>query len=350
MKKRRVKLEDIARKLNISIATVSRALDKNPRVKLATREKVLKMAQAMGYMPNQIAKSLSSGKTNIIGVIIPRYDEPFFIEACRGIDHYARSHNYKILISSSRNSFDFERENLISFERGLVDGIILCPSHDTETFAHIRSIIDKEIPVVLFDNIREMVKGADHVLINDDKASFSAVEFFIKNGRKNIAFIGGIKEKKVFQDRYKGYLEALKKHNIPIDKEMIFHCNSIDREFEDDEISGFLKKLSKKPDAVFTCTDNYGLLAMKTLIKMGYKIPEDIAIIGFGDLGLGDVFVPSLSCVAQPSFEMGKKAAELLIDQLNKSEEETLPKKVIKLKTHLVHRDSTRFKKVNFHI
>ena len=238
-------------------------------------KRFLKRHRQWVICPIKLPRSLSSGKTNLIGVIIPRYDEPFFIEACRGIDHYARSHNYKILISSSRNSFEFERENLISFERGLVDGIILCPSHDTETFAHIRSIINKEIPVVLFDNIREMVAGADHVLIEDDKASFSAVEFFIKNGRKNIAFIGGIKEKKVFQDRFKGYLDALKHYNIPIDDEMIFHCNSIDREFEDGEISGFLKSLSKNPDAVFTCTDNYGLLAMKTLIKMGYKIPKE---------------------------------------------------------------------------
>ena len=341
LKKRRVKLEDIARKLNISIATVSRALDENPRVKISTREKVFKMAKAMGYMPNQIAKSLSSGKTNMIGVIIPRYDEPFFIEVCRGIDQYVRKHNYKILISSSRNSFEFERENLISFERGLVDGIIVSPTHETETFMHIKSIIGKGIPVVLFDNIREEVSGADHVLIEDDKASYSAVEFFIKKGRTKIAFIGGIKEKKVFQDRFKGYLKALKDYEVPIYDELILHCNSLDREFEDAEIQDFFKNLTITPDAVFTCTDNYGLLTMKTLLKMGYKIPEDISVIGFGDLGLGDVFVPSMTCIAQPSFEMGEKVAELLINQINEPNDVRHRKKVIKLNTDLIIRDST---------
>ncbi len=340
-KKRRVKLEDIARKLNISIATVSRALDENPRVKVSTRIKVFETAQAMGYMPNQIAKSLSSGKTNIIGVIIPRYDEPFFIEVCRGIDRYARNHNYKILISSSRNSFEFERENLISFERGIVDGIILSPTHETETFTHIKSIINKGIPVVLFDNIKEEVAGADHVLIDDDKASFSAVEFLIKKGKKQIAFIGGIKEKRVFQDRFKGYLDAMKKYNVTIHEELILHCNSLDREYEDSEIQDFFKGITIKPDAVFTCTDNYGLLTMKTLLKMGYKIPEEVAVIGFGDLGLGEVFVPSMTCVAQPSFEMGQKTAELLIDQFNEPNDIDHHKKVIKLKTKLVLRDST---------
>ncbi len=341
LKKKRIKLEDIARKLNISIATVSRALDKNPRVKLSTQEKVLKEAKSMGYMPNQIAKSLSSGKTNIIGVIIPRYDEPFFIEVCRGIDRYAREHNYKILISSSRNSFEFERENLISFERGLVDGIILSPTHETETFTHIKSIIKKGIPIVLFDNIREEVSGADHVLIEDDKASFDAVEFLIKKGKKRIAFIGGIKEKKVFQDRFKGYLDAMKKYNIPIYDELILHCDSLDREFEDAEIQGFFNEISTIPDAIFTCTDNYGLLTMKTILKRGYKIPEDVCVIGFGDLGLGEVFVPSMTCIAQPSFEMGQKVAELLVDQLNEPNDVNHRKKVIKLKTELVLRDST---------
>ncbi len=340
-KKRRVKLEDIARKLNVSIATVSRALDKNPRVKLSTREKVFEMAQTMGYMPNQIAKSLSSGKTNIIGVIIPRYDEPFFIEVCRGIDRYAREHNYKILISSSRNSFEFERENLSSFEKGIVDGIILSPTHETETFVHIKNIIKKGIPVVLFDNIREEVSGADHVIIEDDEASFSAVEFLIKKGKKRIAFIGGIKEKKVFQDRFKGYLEAMKKHHIPIYDELILHCNSLDREYEDAEIQNFFNGITMKPDAVFTCTDNYGLLTMKTLLRLGHKIPEEVAVIGFGDLGLGEVFVPSMTCIAQPSFEMGQKVAEMLIDQFNEPNDVNHRKKIVKLKTELVVRDST---------
>ncbi len=341
LKKRRVKLEDIARKLNLSIATVSRALDKNPRVKASTREKVFKTAEAMGYMPNQIAKSLSSGKTNIIGVIIPRYDEPFFIEVCRGIDLYAREHNYKILISSSRNSFEYERENLISFERGLVDGIILSPTHETETFTHIKSIINKGIPVVLFDNVKEEVSGADHVIIEDDKASFSAVEHLIQKGRKKIAFIGGIKEKKVFQDRFKGYLSALQKHNIAINENLILHCDSFDLESEDTEIQNFLKGLDTQPDAIFTCTDNYGLLAMKTLLKMGFNIPEDVSVIGFGDLGLGNIFVPSMTCVSQPSFDMGQKVAKLLIDQFNEPNDIRHETKTIKLKTKLIFREST---------
>jgi len=340
-KKRRVKLEDIARKLNVSIATVSRALDKNPRVKQSTREKVLEMAKVMGYMPNQIAKSLSSGKTNIIGVLIPRYDEPFFIEVCRGIDQYARNHNYKILISSSRNSYEFEKENLISFERGIVDGIILSPTHETENVKHLNDLINKGMPMVLFDNIREEVSGADHVMIDDEKSSFAAVEFLIKKGKKKIAFIGGIKQKKVFQDRYKGYIGALAKYNIPVYKNLVLHCSSLDREFEDKEILDFFKKLTVTPDAVFTCTDNYGLLTMKTLLKTGKKIPQEVAVIGFGDLGLGEVFVPTLTCISQPSFEMGQKAAELLISQLNEPDDVDHKKKTVRLETKLIEREST---------
>lgn len=336
--KKRVKLEDIARKLNISIATVSRALDKNPRVKQSTQEKVLQMAKAMGYMPNQIAKSLSSGKTNIIGVVIPRYDEPFFIEVCKGIDKYARKHNYRILISSSRNSSEYEKENLISFERGIVDGIILSPTYETENFAHLNDLVNKGMPMVLFDNIREKIPGADHVIIDDQKASFSAIEFLIKKGRKKIAFIGGFKQKKVFQDRHKGYIAALKQYDIPIYPELILHFN---REFEYQEILEFFIHQKTTPDAVFACTDNYGLLAMKALLKIGKKIPEDIAVIGFGNLGMGEIFVPSLTCVSQPSFEMGQKAAALLIKQLQENENTKRDKRIVKLETSLIEREST---------
>ncbi|MHA7056381.1 LacI family DNA-binding transcriptional regulator [Aquimarina sp. M1] len=340
-KKRRVRLEDIARKLNISIATVSRALDENPRVKESTREKVFSTAKLMGYMPNQIAKSLSSGKTYIIGVLIPRYDEPFFIEVCRGIDQYARKHDYKILISSSRNSYEFEKENLISFEKGLIDGIILSPTHETENIAHFNDLVDKGIPMVLFDNIGKQVSGADHVMIDDEKASFSAVEFLIKKGKKKIAFIGGIKQKKVFQNRYKGFINALTKYEIPVYEELVLHCNSLDRAFEDKEILDFFKCLSITPDAVFACTDNYGLLAMKTLLNLDKKIPEEVAVIGFGDLGFGEIFVPTLTCVSQPSFEMGQKAAELLINQFNEPDDMDHQKKIIVLETKLTEREST---------
>jgi len=334
-KKKRIKLEDVARKLNVSIATVSRALDENPRVKKSTREKVHDTAKSMGYMPNQIAKSLSSGKTNIIGVLIPRYDEPFFIEVCRGIDQYARSHDYKILISSSINSYKLEKENLISFEKGLVDGIILSPTHETENMAHLQNLVQKGIPIVLFDNINEEVSGVDHVMIDDKKASFSAVEFLIKKGRKKIAFIGGSMQKKVFQDRYKGYIDCLKKNNIHIYPELALHFESFDREFEYQEIQDFFSHLKTVPDAVFTCTDHYGLLTMNVLLKTGYKIPEEISVIGFGDLGLSEVFVPSLTCVSQPSFEMGQKAAELLIDQLNEADDIIHQKRTVLLETNL---------------
>ena len=135
----------------------------------------------MGYRPNQIAKSLSSGKTNVIGVIIPRYDEPFFIEVCRGIDFYVRKHGYRIIISSSRNSFDFEKENVLAYERGTVDGVIMGFTHETKTFEHVEELIERKIPVVLFDNISKNIEGAGHVKIDDFKSAYFAVEKLIKN-------------------------------------------------------------------------------------------------------------------------------------------------------------------------
>jgi len=300
--KNRIKLEDIARKLNISIATVSRALDKNPRVKLSTQEKVF---------------------------------------VCRGIDQYARKHNYRILISSSRNSFDFESENLASFERGLVDGIIVSPTHQTSNFEHFQNMIKRGMPIVLFDNIIEDLSGADQVLIQDQKAAQAAVEFLIKKGRKKIVFVGGVKEKKVFSDRFKGYQAALQKHNIPFREELVLHCRSFNREEEASDIKRFFANCKTTFDGVFANTDNHGLIAMKTLLHMKYQIPEQISIVGFGDLGVADMYVPSMSCVAQPSFEMGQKAAKLLIDQLKANTDGIHERKIITLDTKLVLRDST---------
>ncbi len=337
-----VRLEDLARALKLSIATVSRALSNSPRVKKDTKKKVLKKAEEMGYRPNQIAKSLSSGKTNVIGVIIPRYDEPFFIEVCRGIDHYFRKHHYRIIISSSRNSFAFEKENVLAYERGTVDGVIMSFTHDTKTFDHVNELIDRKMPVVLFDNISQTIEGAGHVKIDDYKSSYKAVEILIKNKNKHIGYIGGTSLKTVFNLRLKGLTDALKDNDLEYNPDFILKCKSYHQEHEYFEVYHFLSKLKNMPDAFFCSTDNYAILCIKSLQKLGYNVPKDIEVIGFGNLHYSSMFSPELTSVSQPSFKMGEKAAEMLLSKINQDIYLPDAKSETVLPTKIVFRETTR--------
>ena len=336
-----VRLEDLARTLKVSIATVSRALSDSPRVKPETKKKVLQLAEEMGYKPNHIAKSLSSGKTNVIGVIIPRYDEPFFIEVCRGIDYYLRKHGYRIIISSSRNSLKFEKENVSAYERGTVDGVIMGFTHETNTFDHVKELIDRKIPVVLFDNISKNIEGAGHVKIDDFKSAYHAVEKLIKNKNASIGFIGGTSMKTIFNKRFEGFVAAHNDYNKNYESKHILNCKSYHQEHEYREVFNFLSKQKALPEAFFCSTDNYAILCIKSLQKLGYKIPKDKEVMGFGNLYYSSMFSPELSCVSQPSFSMGEKAAEMLLNKIDKDYYLPNDKNKIILPTKIVVRETT---------
>lgn len=336
-----VRLEDLARTLQLSIATVSRAMSDSPRVKPETKARVRAKAKELGYRPNQIAKSLSSGKTHVIGVIIPRYDEPFFIEVCRGIDHIARKHNYRILISSSRNSFKFEKENTLAFERGVVDGVIMSFTHQTKTFEHVEEMIERGMPVVLFDNVPKIIEGAGHVFINDFKSAYTAVELLIKNKNKSIGYISGTVLKTVFNQRYEGFVKAHQDYSKVFLKEHILNCKSVHQEHEYQEVYNFLSKLKNMPDAFFCSTDNYAMLCIKSLTRLGYKIPDDVQVIGFGNLHYSSLFTPELTSVSQPSFYMGEKSADLLLSKINDGYYLQDDQKKLILQTKIVKRETT---------
>ena len=337
-----VRLEDIARELKLSIATVSRAMANDRRVKPETKKQVKAKAKQMGYRQNLIAKSLISGKTNVIGVIIPRYDEPFFIEVCRGIDQFARKNNYRILMSSSMNALKYEKENIQTFEKGTVDGVIISVTHETDSYNHIKELTSFNLPVVMFDNYHYCLKNTGHVRIDDEKAAFNAVDYLIRKGNHDIGFIGGTVKKTVFNHRYEGYVKAHNKSGVSYNTELTLSCNSIYQDYEYQEIYNFIENLSQLPDAFFCTTDNYAILLIKILKKFNIKVPDDVEVVGFGDLNYSKMLTPELSCVSQPSFKMGSKAAEMLISKINKGY--YLPDRghELVLSTRLIQRETTK--------
>jgi len=310
------RLEDIARKLKLSIATVSRAMADDKRVKAETKKLVKAKAKEMGYKQNLIAKSLSSGKTGVIGVIIPRYDEPFFIEVCRGINQYARKHNYRILISSSMNSIEYEKENILTFEKGIVDGVIISLTHETNTYDHIKELISLNLPVVMFDNYHECLPDTGHVKIDDQQAASQTVDYLINKGNKNIGFIGGTAKKSVFNNRFDGYIKALTDAQIHYNENLVLFCKSIHQKNEYREICEFVENLKIMPDAFFCLTDNYAILLIKILTNLNINVPNEVEVIGFGDLNYSKMLTPELTSVSQPSFKMGDTAAEMILNKI----------------------------------
>ena len=329
---------DIAKKLKISVSTVSRALNEHPDIKEETRNLIKKLAKKLNYSPNQIARSLKSKKTNVIGVIVPEIKHDFFSSAISGIEEVAYHSGYTILVCQSNESYKREIINTNALMHQRVAGLIVSISQTTENGNHFKELINRGMPIVFFDRACKDV-SANKVVIDDAKSAFNAVTHLIQRGLKKIAHLAGPQELKICEQRLKGYKNALKEANIPISKELIRYSSGLH------EIDGYnsLDSLLKEniiPDAIFAVNDPVAIGAFQRMKEDGLKIPKDIAIVGFSNNRITSLIEPSMTTVGQPSFKMGEKAAGLLIEML-KNPKRNNQKKTIMLETELIIRKST---------
>ena len=329
---------DIAKKLKISVSTVSRALNEHPDIKEETRNQVKKLAKKLNYSPNLIARSLKSNTTKVIGVIVPEIKHDFFSSAISGIEEVAYQSGYIILVCQSNESYKREVVNTNALMHQRVAGLIVSISQTTKNGNHFEELINRGIPIVFFDRACKDV-SANKVVIDDAKSAFNAVTHLIQRGRKKIAHLAGPQELLICEQRLKGYKNALKKANIPISKELIRYSSGLH------EIDGYnsLDSLLKEniiPDAIFAVNDPVAVGAFQRIKEEGLKIPKDIAIVGFSNNKITSLIEPPMTTVSQPSFEMGKKAAGLLIEML-KNPKRNNQKKTIILETELIIRKST---------
>lgn len=335
MKDPQATIRDIALKLNVSISTVSRAIRGVPEVNPETRKAVLEMAARLNYEPNRVAQSLRIKKTNTLGIIVPEIAMHFFSSAISGMQEYAAQHGYSIMICQSMESLEIEKSNIHMLVSNRVDGLLISLSSETKNVEHLQQLIQKRIPIILFDRVHEDIP-VSKVVVDDYDGAFKAVDYLIKTGCKRIAHIGGPLSLYISSQRKKGYLDALAKNNIPVDEALIVHCDNL----QVDSIEATRKILKQKPDALFCMNDPIAILAMQVLKEEGIKIPQEISVVGFTNEPVSSFIEPSLTTVAQPSHEMGMTAAKLLIDQME-SEEPFIPiTKVID--TQLIIRNSTR--------
>ncbi len=326
---------DIARKLGISPSTVSRALSDHPDISSETKKHVKRIAKELHYFPNPIARSLKNNRTTTIGVIVPEIKHDFFSSAISGIEDVAYQSGYTILLCQSNESFEREVVNTNLLMHHRVAGVVVSISQNTKSGDHFNDLLKRKIPLVFFDRVCEDVI-ANKVIIDDYKSAFDAVTYLIKKGYKRIAHFSGPSELFICKKRLSGYLDALRQAEIQVPKTFVRHGGL----HEHDGYQSMDSMINENtiPDAIFAVNDPVAIGAFQRIKKAGLKIPDDIAIIGFSNNTITTLVDPQLTTVDQPSFEMGRKSAQILIDLI---ENRAMEPKTYVLETKLLIRGST---------
>jgi LacI family transcriptional regulator len=345
--KRKVTLKQIAKELDVSISTVSKSLRNSPEIGEETRLKVQAFAKFYNYRPNNIALSLKNRKTKTIGIIIPEIVHHFFSTVINGIEHVANEHGYSVVICLSDDSFDKEVINMELLANGSIDGFIMSLSKETQfkgDYHHITEVINQGMPVVMFDRVTDDV-NCDKVIIDDKAAAYEAVKSLIDKGKKKIALVTTVDYVSVGKLRTDGYIQALLDNKIKFDENLIIRIENI--ETCETTIAKLLE--DKTIDAVFAVNELFAVTIIKTANKIGLNVPKDLAVIAFTDGIISKYSTPTITTVSQNGIEMGNKAAQILIDRLekeeeeidfNEEEEEELYTTTI-IETHLIEREST---------
>jgi LacI family transcriptional regulator len=325
--KKRTTLHDLAKELSITPATVSRALSDHPEISARTKEMVKAAALRLDYNRNNIASSLRSGKTHLIGVMIPTAELNFFGSVIHGISNIASAHGYDVLIHQSNESYDYEVKGIKAFMSARVDGIIASLARDTMDYSHLLNVKDINIPLVLFDRINGDL-GIPSVVVDDYRGAYMATEHLIKQGYRRIAHISGPQHLKAFNDRLKGYLGALQANQITWNPDFIYQGN-ISLASGKEGVRSFMK-LAEPPDAVFAVEDTTALGALKELKDQGVKVPEQFGLFGFCNDMVGEHITPSLSTVDQQTVVMGEEAFKLLYNIIHEKENAvSYPQKIV---------------------
>src|SRR5699024_1869575 len=340
MKNKETTIHDIAEGLSITASTVSRALKDHPRISDSTKEQVIETAEKLNYQPNNIAAALRKGKSNIIGVIIPMADRNFFASIIRGIEEVVNQAGYRVIISQSNDSAEKEKQNITALLESQVDGILASYAKETTNFSHYEEITKRNVPLILFDRLHETLESleVESVVINDYLGAYKATEHLIEQGCRRIAHFSGYQQVSIYKERRRGYEEALKRHNIPIDEDLIIESNLKLEAGRD--LGRKVLSWDELPDAIFSASDYGAVGAMEVLKSSDIRIPEDIAIVGFLNEPFTSFVEPSLTTVDQHGERMGQIAAQKYLDLMNKKKKNYAPSKTV-LNPELIVRKSS---------
>jgi len=312
MTKENITIKDIARELGISPSTVSRALKDHPDISQVTRDAVNELATRWNYKPNPIALSLKSGSSKTIGVIIPDIVHYFFSTIISGIQDVAYERGYNVMMCQSNEKWDHEVKNVQALVSSRVDGILISVAKETKDFDHFRAASERGIPLVFFDRIVNEL-DTDRVVVDDEIGAYNAVKHLLRMGKKRIVHLSGPDNLQLARLRIEGYMRAMKEYRLTPSPDDIIKCDTSE---EADEIVPKLLARVNRPDAIFAVND---LTAAQTLIitkRMGFKIPGELAIVGFTNSQIATLTEPGLTSVDQKGYEMGLEAAKLLLGRI----------------------------------
>jgi len=342
MKDSKITLQQIAERLGISTATVSKALKDYPDISDKTKSEVKKLAQKLKYKPNSFAQSLRNQESKIIGLITPQIVHHFFANIILGVIKAAEEKGYLVIILQSDELYENEKRQIDLLLDKNVDGILLSLAEDTVNFEHINEIIKHGTPVVLYDKISKLIR-CHKVVINDRKAAFDATKYLIDSGCKRIAHIRGSLKPQTTIDRFLGYKNALESNGLVYDKSIVFEAEHLSYENGKD-IGDEIFLDHEDIDGIFAFTDLLAAGVMVRLKELGKRIPEDISIIGFSNWFLTQITTPKLSTIDQPGYEMGEEVFKLLYEEImtNKVNRSLVEYRTIEIPTKVIIRESTK--------
>lgn len=315
MKNHQITIIDIARELGISKSTVSRALTNSTNIRPETRDAVLKKAKELDYQPNMLALGLIRNESRTLGVVIPDIQKPFFAAIVSGIQHTVSRIGYRIVIAQSDESPQEEKENIKALMLSRVDGFIVCHTRDTRDFEHIKLLHSKGYPLVSFARICPELP-IPKVVEDDFNGLYTTTQHLIEQGKKRIALLAGPRQLLASKLRVNGYKVALQQHGIPFDKELVVYTK-----FLHDQVTAALEcwlQLKNPPDGICTVYDAGAVKLIELLKQKGIKIPDEIAVAGFGNDPAASIIEPGLTSYAQKPYEIGVIAGRYMLDLLNK--------------------------------
>jgi len=334
MHKGNVTIKDIARELGISPSTVSRALKDHPDISPDTKKLVNSLADKWNYIPNPIALSLKGGSTKTIGIIVPEIVHYFFSTVISGIEDYADERGYNVMICQSNESYEKEVKSVQTLVNSHVDGILVSVAKLSRNMEHFRELRRKDIPMVFFDRICDEL-DSDRVVVDDEEGAYSAVKHLILEGKRRIIHLSGPPNLPISKNRIEGYIKALNEFQGQVQEENIVKCDNIE---EANWIIPSLLKRTPHPDAFFCVNDLTASKALKIVKAHGFKVPEDIAIVGFTNGQISKLTDPGLSTVDQHGYEIGQEAAKLMLDRIDEKKRPYITRII---KTELIVRGSS---------
>ncbi|WP_158797098.1 LacI family DNA-binding transcriptional regulator [Pedobacter sp. L105] len=333
---RNINIKELAKSLNLSTSTVSRAFRDNSDISKETKDKILAAAKELNYQPNHYASNLREQRSKTIAVIVPELGNNFFSQAIHGIERIARDKGYHILIYATDDDHEKEASFIRHLHNGRADGIIMSASGEANDHNYLNELNQERLPLVFFDRVYEDII-TPRVITNDYDSSFAATRHLIKQGCRRIAYLVINKNLSIGKTRMQGYLDALAKYNIPFDDHLIVDCtNSYQKN------SVILKEMLSrlKPDGVFTSVERLAFATYYACGEMNLAIPEQVKVIGFSSLEIAPLLSPSLTTITQPATKIGIEAASLLFKMLEYPDQVDVNEKVV-LDSKLIKRNST---------